>query len=867
MKPRGSLVLTSVFWLGVTFAVAWAEDVTSPSLQSGVALFVRESAGLERVAEPATFGVPIAEYDSIYSTQELAVVDADGKPLLAQFRVLQRWGGAPSDETLPIRWVLIDLQITVPANTLASLTLTKAANVLKPQKGKKSKGPRLDLKAKKADYTIDTKGARFVLSREKASFLEAIRADINHDGKLSSNENVLDGFEAPGFVLTDRQGVQYTTAGNDFAMTVEETGPLRTVIRVDGRHAPVTVDDVPAGIGRDFFRFTTRYTFYAGKAYVRVQHSLQNDYLDAPLGAMGFESYTLPLKLRSATKGSASSPTFRGGFGLGDGTTFSQPGPLRLYQDSDGGTNWAAAPNTTFQGFRVLDSADPTNSNAAIVASGAQAAGYAVAGDEHRGIVVVMRDFFENFPKGFSFDGDRTLNFDIFPSETASFFWLDDAQQKTTEFLIAPYAADDKHPFDPAVLARDFDHPLHPFIDPEYMRRSKAWGDQGDLDDPPQDDLALIAYDVTKQNDMYTQAFARSNFAFGWSDFGEYYWAKSTHTTGSPRNKLTYFDRFAINGSEAGFRVNELFAMHSRDLRTYHIRGFDKDQHPQANLWEGIPSPVSVDKLGRDQIPAGLAANKAGIPSSGHGWNGFDIEHLVADDLYEYYLLTGDPVSYDALVSMGQAMRTWPVYTIGHPVGSSRGIGWFLRAVLRIYRVTGDPRILDIANQLVAVVDSTYNKSTPSPVTGDVYHWVTRFPPNASHIADAEYDVPWQLAIVIHGMLMHHRDTGSTVSRQIALDVADYLVDFCWDPVKGTIHESLAVDDPSDHLPKPDNTGVNTWIPSAFAVAYRQYPRVEYLGYAQIMYNSIPNLQSWNTYYGWGLYHWWHDYRALILGY
>jgi hypothetical protein len=478
-----------------------------------------------------------------------------------------------------------------------------------------------------------------------------------------------------------------------------------------------------------------------------------------------------------------------------------------------------------------------------------------------RGLMIVMRDFFENFPKGFAFDGNRELRFDVFPAETTSFFWLDDAQQKTTEFTLLPYG---KHDPDFAAFAKRVANPLHPYIDPVYMRTAKAWADHGSLDDPPQDDATLHTYDANKLNDIYQQAFARTNYTFGWSEFGEYIWAKNTHTTGSPRNKLSYFDRFAVNGSPAAFRQNELFALHSRDIRTYHIRGFDADEQPNAFLWEGLPHPIALNKLGRNTIPTSLAPHKQGIPSTGKGWNGFDIEHMVVDDLYEYYLLSGDPVSYDSLVSIGQAMRTWPIYEPYDPVGSSRAIGWTLRAMLRAWRVTGDERLLALSDLLVHVVDTTYNKSA-SPVTGETYHWVTRFQPSASHIATDDHDIPWQLATVVHGMLLHHRETGSETSRTIALDICDYMVDHCWDPVKQTMHEAVACDDDSIINPKPDNTGVNTWIPSALAIAYRHEPRVEYLGYAQVMYNSVPILQSWNSYYGWGLYHWWHDYRSLIL--
>lgn len=821
-----------------------ASPPVPPTLQDGIAIRVREVDGIARKAEPATFGCAMTEGADVHKVSELVVKDANGKVVASQMRALQRWHGAPDDASLAIRWLLIDLQVDVPAYGEATYTLCRKSS----GKSAHAKFPRLKLANKKGRLTVDTGAAKVQLSATTMDFLDRYQVDLDGDGKVEASERLVDGGVDAGFVLEDRLGAQYGSSVDPCSVVVEEQGKLRTVIRVDGTHSPL----VPgSGIGRDFLRFRTRYTFYAGKPYFRVQHVLRNDYLASPLGNIGFESYALQFALHPSPSGD-----YAASVGLGDGTAFSQAGALRLYQDTDGGASWASSPNASFQGFHVLDAGD------SVVAGGGQASGYIDVADGSRGVAIVMRDFWENYPKGFAFDGNRQLRFDVFPKDFASFFWLDDGQQKTTDFLVAGHGA---LASGVAALATGFQHPLHPYVDAAWTRAARAWGDAGDLDDPDQADETLWAYDDTQVDTLYSQAFARSTYQFGWSDFGEQIWAKSTHTTGSPRNKLTYFDRFAINGSLGAFRVFELFTLHSRDLRPYHIEGFAKEAHPGAILWEGLPVwSLSTDKLGRDQISASLAPHKAGIPSNGHGWNGMDVEHMMIDDVYEYYLLTGDPVCRDALVEMGSCMRTWKIYDPAKAPGTSRGTGWALRALMKIWLCTGDEQVLASADALVTSVHNTYNRA-PSPVDGNVYHWVTRYPPNASHIATEEHDIPWQLAVVIHGMLLHHRETGSQQSLDIALDVSDYLVDWCWNGL--TMEEAVACDDHTIVNHKPDNTGVNTWIPSALCLAWRYDPRVEYLGVATTMYNSVPNLVGWNSYYGWGLYHWWHDYRALLLGY
>lgn len=830
--------------LALTLAAAAPASGAEFSLDDGIPFIVREHAGLERVKDPVTFGFPLAADDDVRSVDGLVVEAPSGSLIPAQFRVLQRYAGGPDAKQEAIRWVLVDAQVDVAAGQDATYLVRKRENgeaLPKP--------PKLKVKKKKSNYIVETGTAIFELNGKTMNFLSRLNADLNGDGKVTKKEKLIANPAGAGFVLADRLGAEYGSARGSVTLTVEEQGPMRTVIRADGLHEPL-VDG--GGIGRDFFQYRTRFFFYAGKPYVRVLHTLRNAYLDAPLGNIGFESYVMTTSLA----GSGTGGTYSATFGLDADAAFSADGPARLYQDSDGGAKWNLGENTTFQGFRVYGDDD------SVLASGLQANGSMYVGTGTRGISLAMRDFFQNYPKAFELGPDGRISFHIFPAETASFHWLDDGQQKTTDFLVCAHGK--KGP-DPTAVVGAFLDPLRPFAHPDWTRASKAWGDQGDLDDPPQSDAVLANYEDGAWAGQLTNGFNQSSFAFGWSTWGEPIWAKNTHTTGSPRNKLTYFDKFALVGQYSSFRVSESFALHSRDIRTYHIDGFTQEAHPTAVLWEGLPPwQFSPDKIGRDALDSALAPHKAGIPVSGHGWNGFDIEHMVADDLYEYYLLTGDPVTLDSLREMGEVMRTWPIYDPTESPGTTRGTGWGLRALVKIWQVTGDERVLHSANALVTAIKNTYGNA-PSPLTGLVYHYITRNAPHPNHIADAEYDLPWQLATVIHGMLLHHRETGSADSRAIALDVADYLVDYGWSGA--FMHEAMSCDDHNNLNPMDDNAGINTWIPSALALAFRQEARPEYLYIAQTMYNSVPSLTQWNTYNGSGIYHWWHNYRSLILGF
>lgn len=823
----------------------------SSPLKTGVPVNVREVANVAREAEPVTFAFPFGKKDKIKNPSVLRVLDGNGNAVPAQFRVTQRWKNGPYDPKQPIRWLLVDLQVDVAAGGTAQYFLQKKP---KTKKGdpppEEPEAPTLDVVEDEGAIHIDTGTAKFRISKTVMNFLDLLAADLDGDGLVEDEEKLIDSPSGAGFILMDRMGDFYSSAEYPVEVQIEEQGPLRTVIRCDGRHAPMVSG---GGIDRDFFKYRTRYTFYAGKPYVRVQHSLRNSYLDDPLGNIGFEGYGLMTAI--APGANAGGPAFTTSYGIEGTTPFDVTGPSLLYQDSHGGDNWASGANTTFKGFHVDDTMGH------LLRTGNQAFGSMTIKSGSVGLTFFVKDFWENYPKGLGFDG-TTLQVGILPAEFASFHWLDDGQQKTTEFYVCAHGPNGP---DVDTLMKKLDKPLHPWTDPAWLRTTKAWADLGDLDAPVESDASISAYDDNALAALYTNAFQDTSYTFGWSEFGEFNWAKSTHTTGSPRNALTYFDRFAIAGSWSHFRIKEIFVTHSRDIRTYHIDGFSREAKPNATLWEALPVwPFSKDFLGRDSLDATLDPHRAGIPEKGHGWNAFDMEHFVVDDLYEYYILTGDWICLDSLAEIGECVRTWPIYSTTKAPGSTRGTGWTMRGLTKIWQVTGDQRFLDSANDLVLSVEKTRGQK-PSPITGKVYHYITRYPPHNNHIKDAEYDLAWQMAVVVHGMSLHNAETGSKMSKKIAADVAGYIVDYSWDTELLTMDEAIAVDDHNNDNPKPDNTGVNTWIPSALAVAYRANPKNKaWLDVATVMYDSLPAFHSANGYLGYTTFSWWHGYKTVL---
>lgn len=829
-----------------------APVVSAGVLDVGTPIKVQDELGLARSNELVRVSFPIAESENVKSTDSLLVLDSTGAQVPVQWRVLTRWKGVPADTAKPIRFALAEFPVDLAAGQAKQfgVRLRTASDAPMPAPAKP-----VTMTTQGDIITVSTGVARFDFSKSGFTLWNGVYLDLDKDGvpEVNSNEQVVKPATGLGAALIDPFGGVYLgllTANTVY--TVEESGPLQLVLRVDGKHLPFS----GPVLQRDYLKFSTRLTFTAGSAAVGVEHILKNTYLDQPMGAISFARYLLHTRL------SASGPlTARFG---GDDLAPPPPAlPLTnptleafLLQDSPGGSNWNQS-GTTFEGWRLYQSA-PTNvvqpealPAGPPVLAGSRSAGWMDVSDASKGMMVAIRFPWENYPFALRAYSDGSMITDLWPAEFAGVHWLDDCQRKSSELFFQFHEA----AFDPSFEATRLTHPLRPIVSINYLRYTDAWADQGDIRGP------TLTFDQMKaegQADLdEILAGADSAGGYGWAEFGEVVWAKNTHAVGSPRNKLTFFDQFMMSGATPWFMKNEIFARHSMDIRPYHIDGFDIAQHPNANLPEGIPYGAT-DMLGRDTISPALDPYKVGIPSNGHGWNGFDGEHMVIDDVYEYYLLTGSYSALDAMNSVGQAMLTWKLLTATQDLHSSRYIGWTLRALMKIRSCTGDSRLLDRAQKIVSNV-KTYYGNKKSPVTGITYHYLARqIYGGGSHNMTKDYDLPWQIAVGIYGLGLYYRETGDQTVVKVIGDVAGYIADYCVQ--NGVVVDALACDNHLDFNAKPSNNGVNTWIPSALAIAYRLTGNQKLWNLCKLIYEqNDTGFASADEYY-----HWYHSAAELL---
>ena len=269
----------AVVLFATSAAVAWEIPLTVEE-QQGVA-------GPRRV----TCGVPLlAGQAKDVKDLRLLTKDASGKttPVAAQFRELARWWRQDGS----IRWVLVDLATEMAAKETKTFVLTDAKVEAPPPAAK------LTVEQDDKSITVNTGTARFVVSRKKFNFIDKAIVDVNGDGKLADDENLLASTADCGTVMEDTFGQKYFSSEGTTSVEVVESGPMRVCVRARGKHLARDGKGYSAGMyGYDVFL-----NFYAGSGDVCTDVVIGNNFAKS-IGTPAIEDGSLVLKLACVDAG------------------------------------------------------------------------------------------------------------------------------------------------------------------------------------------------------------------------------------------------------------------------------------------------------------------------------------------------------------------------------------------------------------------------------------------------------------------------------------------------------------------------------------------------------------------------------------
>ncbi len=196
----------------------------------------------DRKREPATVSFPFAE-GRLSDPNRLIVTDG-GRELPIQRRILSTWPAGS------VKWLLVHLQPDLPGNAGKELRF----EIVESPIG--SAAPDVVVTAEKTErgIVVDTGPLSFLVSYE--GFLPL--AEMRLDGKRLWKKNPFGGFRM------SCGGRELSTDSTKVELELEETGPLRVVVLVRGKHRTAS--------GEEFIDFRGRLTAYAGKPYIEVEH-------------------------------------------------------------------------------------------------------------------------------------------------------------------------------------------------------------------------------------------------------------------------------------------------------------------------------------------------------------------------------------------------------------------------------------------------------------------------------------------------------------------------------------------------------------------------------------------------------------------
>ena len=263
-------------------ALATALSMAPAAGALDVELKVAETAGVARVAKPCHSGVPLPP-GAVSDDAKLRLLNAAGKPVPAQFRVLSRRDAGD------IAWVAVSFLADVPANGSATYRLTdtgKTATVNKP----------VTIAEEGDSVTVVTGPLKAVVPKTAFAGLGEVWLDRDGDGAFAPDEKLVTG---GALVVAGMDGRTYRSTKDltgPVKLSFEERGPIRTVVRIDGQIKAQSADGKTHSYpNREFGRgkvsqrpdvvlqntdaslgFTVRLHFWKGQSQVRSFVTIRN---------------------------------------------------------------------------------------------------------------------------------------------------------------------------------------------------------------------------------------------------------------------------------------------------------------------------------------------------------------------------------------------------------------------------------------------------------------------------------------------------------------------------------------------------------------------------------------------------------------
>jgi hypothetical protein len=651
-----------------------------------VPMMVVERHGVDRTNQPVTSGVPLPE-GALRDVSKLRLVAGDGREVPCQFTPTVHWFRDRS-----VRWVLLDFQTSVPAYSMRPMFLRDdgpARAIENP----------IAVEQKEGRIVITTGPLRFAVRKKRFGLIDEAWLDESGAGNFDDAHRIVVPGKFNGPVIWSNwpnlPAFRKYHASNDAdsSVTVEEAGPMRVVIKAVGRHLP----DKPADANDKVLDYIIRIHAYRGLSYLRVQYTAQckqgesiNRFtpLDrwhvGVIGQLGKE-----LTYEFATEGA---PVL-GTFGKSDRAWL-------LCESANDYEIGGAAYHGSTAGKLTGKAGSIRNPRL----------GYVDLRGERKGIMIGLRWFWQNYPKGLFVHPDGAVHAALWPSlvrksstvtgytgdRKANFF---PGVSKTHELVVYLHGPGGRKHFDGvhAFLQR----PLFARCEPSwYCEKTRAFGRLASSDPslyPTELRWVVAAYDHFFEQNRRAQVryrdYVRGIDAYGMFNFGDcvnhvednrrdkigerpdpsdIHWANNYY--GYPHAMLI---QFARTGNLDMLEMAEQSSTHLQDVDTH--------------CWHPNPRFIGAPRYSAGPDHVRIYGGGSGVYTSN------TYNHYKNQSLFERFWLLGDRHALDmGLLSAGFA-RTHKT----NAISQSRSIGHGIVGLLSAYETTLDPSYLAAAQSII----------------------------------------------------------------------------------------------------------------------------------------------------------------------
>ena len=760
-------------WLAL--AVVLAAGTACAFGDINVPLLVEEHNDLARSGEITSSGVPFAVgilHDAELET--LRVQDPAGNAVPAQFQVLSRWWSPRYDNS--VRWLLVTFPASVGANATATYTLVSGSNIApaRPVSVTRAAG----------ETTVDTGVIRAIISDNTFRMFESVWFDGNGDGQYDQAEKIVQAAPGDGLVITSGDWPdQGLLAGQEFrgstaaaTVEIEESGPLRAVVRISGTLQREGLPTVSC-----YHEYMVRMYFYAGSPLVRCHVTLKNNRIAGKKAYVWpIEDFTVRTSLASAT---ASQYALLGQTAPVRGTVGTDT--VKLYQDSSGTDNWLTmlggtyenwlcpwtagkqVRGVTFRGYKASDGATTLEQNN-------YARGWLDLSDGALGCTVGVKDFWQQYPKALRMSPGR-IDVGLLPTEWSEVFSLAQGSRKRHEIVYNFHAASpgDQQMTD---LFAQVDRPLRFRCPASVYINSDAW--DGGLASAPAQPLSTFSKTATTGSSIGVR--------YGWDWYG---WMTGWNSAGSHENEASMFMPYVLWGDWHRFEDAEIKTLWG-ELSPSIM--FDQPID-MVNHWHYLYAWPNIGSTGVVEVKHPAWYNRA-------VWGRPDNGHCGMWQQMEYYYLTGDRHALEQVLYYGQYgnWNFYPHFHLGKKyqysnyngdpddpnyVNGNRYWTWPLYNLAQAYSASGNPAWLADASLANKGVRNALRMSPLKFASAEVYDagsslgYYANWPAATRATSASQGYALFQMAIAARAAARYYQETADEEAFDVMVGFADFLVE------------------------------------------------------------------------------------------